>query len=50
MNSSFIASLFLGGIAPVDYGDASLSSLFDIRTKTWCTEIIDKVFVTLFDY
>lgn len=33
--SSFLASIFLGDVAPIDYADASGMNLFDIRTKTW---------------
>lgn len=33
--SSFLASVFLGDIAPIDFGDASGMNLFDIKAKNW---------------
>lgn len=33
--SSFLASVFLGRVAPIDHSDASGMNLLDIATKTW---------------
>lgn len=33
--SSFLASIFLGDVAPIDYADASGMNLFDITEKKW---------------
>lgn len=33
--SSFLASIFLGNVAPIDYGDASGMNLFNINDKHW---------------
>lgn len=33
--SSFLSSIFLGDVAPIDYADASGMNLFDINEKIW---------------
>ncbi|KAF5273037.1 hypothetical protein FQR65_LT04779 [Abscondita terminalis] len=39
--SSFLCSLFLEKIAPIDYVEASGTNLFDIKTKTWNQRLLE---------
>lgn len=39
--SSFLASMFLGKVAPIDYSDASGMNLFDVREKTWAESCLN---------
>lgn len=39
--SSFMASLFLGRIAPIDVSDASGMNLMDVLSRKWVDSILD---------
>ena len=39
--SSFIASLFLGDYAPIDYSDGSGMNLLNIHSKNWDPELTE---------
>lgn len=39
--SSFLASIFIGNVAPIDYADASGMNLFDINRKCWSRECLN---------
>ena len=41
MLSNFLASLFLGDYAPIDYGDGSMLNLLDIRSHHWFTKCVE---------
>jgi xylulokinase len=41
--SSFLASLFLGKVAPIDISDVCGMNLWDISQQKWSSELLDVV-------
>eukprot|EP01059_Diplonema_ambulator_P005450 TRINITY_DN15187_c0_g1_i1.p1 TRINITY_DN15187_c0_g1~~TRINITY_DN15187_c0_g1_i1.p1 ORF type:complete len:561 (+),score=145.78 TRINITY_DN15187_c0_g1_i1:34-1683(+) len=39
--SSFLASLLVGGYAPIDVSDGSGMNLLDVKSRTWCPDIVN---------
>ncbi|KAI0128425.1 D-xylulose kinase [Xylariales sp. AK1849] len=39
--SSFLASIFLGAIAPIDIGDVTGMNLWDIQKETWSEDLLE---------
>lgn len=39
--SSFLASIFIGDVAPIDFADASGMNLFDINDKVWSNKCLN---------
>ncbi|KAJ2776152.1 hypothetical protein H4R18_005825 [Coemansia javaensis] len=41
--SSFVASLLVGAVAPVDCGDASGTNVYDVRARAWSRPLCDSI-------
>eukprot|EP01063_Lacrimia_lanifica_P015481 TRINITY_DN2222_c2_g3_i1.p2 TRINITY_DN2222_c2_g3~~TRINITY_DN2222_c2_g3_i1.p2 ORF type:complete len:549 (+),score=202.88 TRINITY_DN2222_c2_g3_i1:61-1707(+) len=41
--SSFLASLLTGGYAPIDVSDGSGMNMLNIKSRTWCPEIVNLI-------
>ena len=39
--SSYLASLFLGDYASIDYGDGSAMNLLDLKTREWSSKCLE---------